>query len=94
MDFIALFVASSTPRGNNIELDGHGEHPSDYRFSNWTPDCTIKSRNFSIYAYTIYTQPTTFDPLNMKYIWGRRGKPYGGPLFNNISRLEKSVHIK
>ena len=40
------------------------------------------------------SQPTTFDHINIKYIWGPHGKPYGDPILITYIDLQKSVHIK
>ena len=39
------------------------------------------------------SQPTTFDYINMKYIWGPHGKPYVDPTFlNNTEICKKRTH--
>ena len=35
------------------------------------------------------TQPTTFDHINIKYIWGPDGEPYGHPTLITYRDLPK-----
>ena len=35
------------------------------------------------------TQPTTFDHINIKYIWGPHGKPFGDPTLIIYRDLQK-----
>ena len=53
-------------------------------------NCQSKTRQAS--QVQAGTQPTKFDHINLKYIWGPHGKPYRDPY--NILRYAISVHIK
>ena len=56
---------------------------------------TDKILNISINACNIYNdpQPTTFDHIIVKYIWGPHVN-HMGPHVDNALRFGESVHIK
>ena len=37
----------------------------------------------------ITSQPTTFEHINLKYIWSPHGKPYGNPALITYTDLQK-----